>query len=128
MPRFGAAGSRWAYARGASNSVWAQTFNRQFRSMSSTAYLLKTCEYFPLSQGAGRAFPENTITGDAIRMLAQADSEGLSAAASADEAVVAYLSGVQTLPLQLWKLNSSRVMCFNSGRIDIIKMSPTSFA
>ena len=94
MPRgFGQAGVRWAQARNAHCSTWARNFNAQFRTMSSGAYLVNTCEYFPLGGGGGRVFAEKSITGNAVNMLLSAENEGLGASAAVDEAIAAYLSG-----------------------------------
>jgi len=91
--RFGAAGCRWAQARNAHCSAWAQTFNRQFRSMSAGSFLLNSCEYYPMAQVSGRSFPEqSSISGNAVKMLLEAAAEGQSVGSAIDDAIAAYLA------------------------------------
>merc|ERR1739838_650298 len=95
MPRFGSAGARWAQARNAHCSSWAQNFNRNFPLFASARFVSNTCEYVPMAQLSERGFPGQSCTGDAVRMLADAEATGLAVAA--DDEVVAFLSGTQSL-------------------------------
>jgi len=119
MSRYASAGSRWAKARNAHCSSWAQKYNQQFRAMTAgSSYLLKTCEYFPALQGGVRKFPEGVGNSSITQLLADlTDDSGSSKLAGVDEAVTAYLSGWETVP---YKLESTNIMFWTIGSGQIL--------
>ena len=102
MSKYGRAGARWAQARNAHCSPWAQAFNRNFGAAARGGCFLsefaKCMEYNPIGQKTGQGFAEQC----SAMLGATGTSVGTAAASSdiadiIDQTVAEFLSGMEEL-------------------------------